>query len=209
MHRTRLLVVAVLAVAASGTRCPHALDTIVVDAPLEGAIFEDAGGAVEPAARVGSNFKLPTLAVRLDGVDLLEALGLIVPFNDASGVVSIAGTPVSISEFSFTLGSREIALLASGLPSGGHSFEVEAQRNDDVVVAEAVSFQVTGPMTLEAELLSAAGPRQPEGVGVEGVVFDASLGQPLAAPPVALSAGGELRSGFVPAAEARIQGGTP
>ena len=45
--------------------------------------------------------------------------------------------------------------------------------------------------------------------GPEGELAGATTGDPLAAPPVGLSDGGELRSGFVEAAEGLIAGGIP
>jgi hypothetical protein len=209
MRPSRLLALASLLPALLAAPC--GLRSIVIDVPFDGALLEDPGHTVALAARVGTNFNLATVEVRLDGVDLVAALGLVPPFTDAAGVVLIGSTPVSISEFSFTTNTspRFVDLVASGLDLGPHALEVEGVKNDaSGSLLDTANFEIFDPFALAAEALVPSGAR-PRDAGSEGTLFGATLGQPLAAPPVALSDGGELRSGFVEAAEALIAGGLP
>jgi hypothetical protein len=209
MRPSRLLALASLVPALLAAPC--GLRSIVIDAPFDGALLEDPSHGVALAARVGPNFNVATVEVRLDGVDVVAALGLVPPFTDASGVVVIGSTPVSISEFSFTTNTnpRLVDLVASGLDLGAHVLEVEGDKNDGSgSVVDVAGFGIFDPFALAAEAIVPGGAR-PRGAGSEGTLFGATLGQPLAAPPVTLSDGGELRSGFVEAAEALIAGGAP
>lgn len=209
MRRSRLLALAVLLPALLAAPC--GLRSIVIDTPFDGALLEDPGHGVALAARVGTNFDLATVEVRLDGVDLVAALGLVPPFTNASGVVVIGSTPVSITGFGFThdTNPRLVDLVASGLALGAHALEVEGEKTDGSgSVLDAAGFEIFDPFTLAAQTLVPGGAR-PRDAGGEGTLFGATLGQPLAAPPVALADGGELRAGFVEAAEALIAGGAP
>jgi hypothetical protein len=209
MRPSRLLALASLLPALLAAPC--GLRSIVIDAPFDGALLEDPGHTVALAARVGTNFDPGSVEVRLDGVDLVAALGLVPPFSDASGVVVIGATPVSISEFSFTTNTnpRLVDLVASGLALGPHALEVEGEKNDaSGSVVDLAGFEIFDPFAFAAEALVPGGAR-PRDAGAEGTLFGATLGQPLATPPVALADGGELRSGFVEASEALIAGGAP
>ena len=209
MRPSRLLALAALLPALLAAPC--GFRSIVIDAPFDGALLEDPGHGVALAARVGPNFDPATVEVRLDGVDLVAALALVPPFSEASGVVVIGSTPVSITGFSFTTDTnpRLVDLVASGLDLGAHALEVEGDKNDGSgSVVDSAGFQIFEPFSLAAEALVPGGAR-PRDAGSEGTLFGATLGQPLAAPPVALADGGELRTGFVEAAEALIAGGAP
>ena len=208
MRRSRLL--ALMAILPALLAAPCGLRSIVIDAPFDGALLEDPGHTVALAARVGTNFNVPSVEVRLDGVDLVAALGLVPPFTDAAGVVVIGPDSIAISGFSFTATNpRFVDLAASGLPLGAHALEVEGDKNDGSgSVVDAAGFEIFDPFALALEALVPGGAR-PRDAGSEGTLFGATLGQPLAAPPVALSDGGELRSGFVEASEALIAGGLP
>ncbi len=207
--RLPLVALMVLAVAGLMGACPGRLKTIVIDVPVETDLFEDVPSVVSTFTRVGNNFDETTVEARIDGVDLIAALGLVWPFADASGVVMIGATPVTVSGFHFNAAiPRQVFFDVTGLPPGSHSFEVTGERKNGFgSFTDDVGFDVTGPMTLEADVIAASGlPLGPEEFGAEGVLVNAALGQPLAAPPVALSDGGELREGFVPVAEGRIAG---
>jgi len=208
MRRSRLL--ALLAILPALLAAPCGLRSVVIDRPFDGALLEDPGHAVSLSARLGTNFALASVEVRLDGVDLVAALGLVPPFAGASGVVVVGSSPVAISEFSFTTGNpRRVDLVAAGLPLGAHALEVEADRNDGSGSAvDAAGFEIFDPFALAAEAIVPGGAR-PRDAASEGILFGATLGQPFAAPPVALGDGGELRSGFVEASEALIAGGAP
>ena len=209
MRSSRLLALAALAPALLAAPCGKR--SIVIDAPFDGALLEDPSHGVALAARVSTNFDPATVEVRLDGVDLVAALGLVPPFSDASGVVVIGSTPVSITGFSFTTDTnpRLVDLVASGLDLGAHALEVEGDKSDGSgSVVDAAGFGIFDPFALAAQALVPSGAR-PRDAGSEGTLFGATLGQPLAAPPVALSDGGALRSGFIEASEALIAGGVP
>ena len=111
MRPSRLLAVLAIVPALLAARC--GLQSIVIDAPFHGALLEDPGHAVALAARVGTNFDMASVEVRLDGVDLVAALGLVPPFAGASGVVVIGSTPVSISQFSFSQSNPRLVDLVA------------------------------------------------------------------------------------------------
>jgi hypothetical protein len=208
MGPSRLLAVLAILPALLAARC--GLQSIVIDAPFHGALLEDPGHAVALAARVGTNFDMASVEVRLDGVDLVAALALVPPFAGASGVVVIGSTPVSISQFGFSQSNpRLVDLVASGLALGPHLLEVQGDKNDGSgSVLDAAGFEIFDPFALAAEALVPSGAR-PRAAGSEGTLFGATLGQPLAAPPIGLADGGELRPGFVEASEALTAGGAP
>jgi hypothetical protein len=207
--RARLLALTTLLPAMLAAPC--GLRSVVIDIPFDGALLEDPGESVSLAARVGANFDTTTLEVRLDGVDLVAALGLVPPFGGASGVVVVGSTPVSISDFSATTNTnpRLVDLAASGLPLGPHLFEVEVARRDGSGNGlDLASFEIFEPFALASEAIVPSGAR-PRDAGAQATLFGATLGQPLASGPVTLSDGGELRSGFVEASEALVSGGGP
>jgi hypothetical protein len=203
--RLRALALALVAAGLLGAPCrPGGLGTIVVDQPLDGALLDDPGGGVSAAARVGTNFDTPTLEVRLDGVDLLAALGLVPPFSGAGGTVALGPDLVTLSDFSFRLTNpRQIDFTASGLPLGAHLFEVEGEKTSGGLVADAAGFDILEPFAQAAHAVPAGG-SGPRLAGTEGTLFTSSVAQPLAAPPVGLAGGGTLRSGFVEVSEALL-----
>jgi hypothetical protein len=182
----------------------------VIDVPVNGALLEDPSHSVSASARVGTNFQVASVEVRLDGVDLIAALGLVPPFGDAAGVVMIGSDPIAISGFDFITGNpRRVSFVAGGLPLGAHVLEVEASRNDGSGnLIDLAGFQIFDPFSLAAEAIVPGGAR-PRDLASGATLFGATLGQPLAAPPVAFGDGSELRSGFVEASEALISGGGP
>jgi hypothetical protein len=125
-------------------------------------------------------------------------------------LVVIGSTPVAISQFDVTATNpRFVDLVASGLALGPHVLEVAGDRKDGSGSSlDAAGFTVFDPFALAAEALVPSGAR-PRAAGSEGTLFGATLGQPLAAPPVGLADGGELRSGFVEVSEAATAGGPP
>jgi hypothetical protein len=189
---------------------PCGLRSIVIDAPFDGALLEDPGHTVSLSARIGANFDPASVEVRLDGVDLVAALGLVPPFTGASGVVLVGSDPIAISEFSFTTGGpRLVDLVADGLPLGVHALEVEGDKSDGSgSVVDTAGFEVFDPFALAAEAIVPGGAR-PRDLASGATLFGATLGQPLAAPPVGFGDGSELRSGFVEVSEALIAGGAP
>jgi hypothetical protein len=207
--RARLLAVSTLLPALLAAPCGP-LRTIVIDVPFDGALLEDPSHSVSLAARVGTNFDLASVEVRLDGVDLVAALGLVPPFANASGVVMVGPDPVAVSGFTFTsTNPRRVDLVAGGLPLGAHVLEVEGEKSDaSGSVVDLAGFQIFDPFALAAEAIVPSGAR-PRELASGATLFGATLGEPLAAPPVAFGDGSELRSGFVEASEALIAGGGP
>ena len=182
--------------------------------PEPGALVDDS--TLQAEGNFGPSFDVTTVEVRVDGVDLLDALGLAPPFEGLGGVVLIRGFPVTISDFTVRrsiengvfIGPWRVSFDVAGLPEGDHVFEIEGfETNNGVFRRSSAAFAVVPPFTLEAEAIVASGRRAPEAAGAEGMLQGASFGQPFAAPPVSFADDGELRSGFVEVSEARIAGG--
>ena len=177
------------------------------DEPAANALTAD--GSVEVVARTGVD--LGEASLELEQVGLADALGLTPPFQDQSGFVVVAGSPIAVTGFSiFTAdGSRHVHASLAGLPPGVFRLEVSGRNPQTNVTNQVqVSFRVVDHFTLDATDLPAAG--LPGGVAVsetEGILANASLGQAIAAPPVATLGGQTIRSGYVERAEALISGG--
>jgi hypothetical protein len=184
--------------------CP--LTTVQIRAPRPGSLHDDPGLAID--VRTGRNFVFESTVVRVDGVDLIAALGLVPPFAGASGNVSIGGDVVAVSDFTYLIPAatepiRVTATLA-GLDAGDHLLEAEATKPSSATTLKSAAFAVVEAFALEAEVIASAGTPAPALVPLGTSARAASLGDSLAAPPVGISGGGELRAGFVPAAAARI-----
>jgi hypothetical protein len=170
---------------------------------------DDPSGTIASAGRVGTNFDEASVEVRLDGVDLIAALSLTPPFTDVGGTLVIGSDVVTVSGFDFKLTNpRRIELVASGLSQGAHDLEVEAEKIGGGLVLDAAAFEVIAAFQSKASHVAAAG-SGPQHAGSQGILFSSSLGEPLAALPVGLSGGGQLRSGFVEVSEALSSGGAP
>jgi len=161
------------------------------------------------AAQVATAFDPLSVEVRVDGVDLIAALGLVPPFTDASGTVSIGGQPVQVSAFRYntaTAGNPKLVSAAlGGLPEGAHELAVSGLRvSNGQLVTDSHPFVVSSPLALALDVVPASANRT--GAAGGGTLAYGTLGASLAGPPVGLSDGGELRPGFVPAAEGRIAG---
>lgn len=202
---------AVLALAvllAMGPRCGGPLRRIVIDRPLDGSLFDDPTPVLGAAARLPTTVDVTTVEVRLDGVDLVAALGLTPPFSGASGAVAVGTGVVVVDDFQVTTDPHRVDLVVSGLAPGPHDLEVRAAKPAGPVLDDAVAFEMIDPLALVADAIPAAG-RGPQVAGAEGVLFSQGVGQPLAAPPVAYPGGGTLRSGFVEVSEAFVAAGSP
>jgi hypothetical protein len=190
-------------------QCPR------VEVPVFAALVDDS--AVLARGTVPAAHDVSTAEVWIDGLDLLAALGLAPPFQDAGGVVVLGSDLLTVTQFRFErdldggvpVGPWRVSLEIAGLPEGPHAFELRVETTEGELVRGGTRFSVVAPFTLEAATVASAGRYWLESAGAEGWLFTATLGQPLAAPPVPLSGGGELRSGFVEVSEARIAGGTP
>jgi hypothetical protein len=193
-----------LAVAlALATGCPPANPTIV--APKPNALLDDPGVAIE--IQVPRRFVHDATIVRVDGVDLVAALGLVPPFAGAAGNVAIGGDVVAVSGFDYVIpptGVIVIRATLAGLASADHLLEAEAFPSAGGDPTErSRAFAVVEPMTLEAEVIASAGTPAAPPVPANHA-GNATLGEPLAAAPVALANdAGSVRAGYVPAAQAR------
>ena len=178
--------------------------------------FEPAEGRIQVKAqpvlvwgRMGKNFDAATAAFAIDGVDLVAALGLTPPFENAGGVVAVGPDLVTVSGFTFqpsgTQASQFTVVLA-GLPPGPHLFTTSAERAGDLVAVDR-TFQLVDGFAQELAGTTSMGlVGGPRTLGAK-VLANESLGQAIAAPPAALAGGGSVRSGHVEAAEGRIAGG--
>lgn len=203
MRRGRALGIAWGAALLVATGCPP--PNLVIVAPRPNALLDDPSVAIE--VRVPRRFVLDGAIVRIDGVDLAAALALVPPFAGASGNVAIGGDVVSVSGFDYEIppaGDVRIRATLTGLASADHQIEAEAiPSGGGAASIKSRSFAVVEPMALEAEVIASSGTPPPPPV-TGNRAGNATLGEPLAAPPVALANGaGELRAGYVPAARAR------
>ncbi len=205
MHTRRIAALCLAALLATAGSCT--LQSVRIRLPVDGAVVDDA--TVRAEVRVGRNFVHESGVVRLDGVDLIAALGLTPPFAGEGGVVTVGTDTVTISSFDYLIQTGVPTIIDfefSGLSPGTHDLEAEAEKAaSGELVTRNAALEIVLPFTLEADLVAAAGqPGGAESAGSEGTLVNASLGDPIAGAPVALSGGSELREGFVAAAEARI-----
>jgi hypothetical protein len=194
-----------LAVTLAATACPPT--GITITKPRVNALEDDPGVAIE--VKVPQSFTTTTNIVRIDGVDLIAALGLTPPFADATGNVVVGADTIAVSNFDYVIpptGPVVISATLAGLPAANHTLQAEAHpAAGGSPNLKNRTFAVVEPMTLEAEVIASSGTPAPPPV-IGNHAGNATLGEPLAAPPVALSGGGELRAGYVPAAQARAGG---
>ncbi len=185
-----------------GSGCP--LSTVAIQAPRVGSLHDDPTIALD--VLVGRNFVQTATVVRVDGVDLIAALGLVPPFAGASGNVTIGGDLVAVTNFSYAIPAmtdpiRVTATLA-GLSVGDHTFQAEAPSpGGGAPTIKNSLFAVVEPFTKELEVIASAGTPPPGLLVIGNHVGGATLGESLAAPPVGIAGGGEVRAGFVPAAK--------
>jgi hypothetical protein len=201
--RVALLLAGVLLTLAAG--CP--LQTVAISAPKRGSLQDDPSVALD--VKVGRNYVATSATARVDGVDLAAALGLVPPFADAAGNVMIGSDVVAVTDFDYEIppsGPYRITATLTGLSAGDHTIDADAQLIAGGATARTNPFAVVEPFTLEAELIASSGTPPPGPVVVGDHIGVASLGESLAAPPVAISGGGEVRAGFVPAAQGRASG---
>lgn len=201
--RAALIVLAGLAL---GAPCTAPFSTVRVDQPRAQQLFDDPAPVVHGAGRVGTNFSLASIEVRLDGVDLVAALGLTPPFQTQGGAVMLPSGPVTISAFSvFTPGGQHTVVFdVAGLPQTAHTHEISALRiADSALVAASTSFTLTSPLGLAAQGFPAAARAVPA-VVPGGVLAHQTAGEASPAASLPIPGGGELRSGFAPVAEALV-----
>jgi len=196
-----------LAAALVATACPP--QTVTIHLPRANALVDDPGVAID--VKVPQSFAPAATIVQMDGVDLVAALGLAPPFANASGSVAIGADTVAITGFTWTIppsGPVAITATLTGLPPTGHTLEAQAfPAAGGAAVTKSRTFTVVEPMTLAAHVIASSGTPGPPLVSMNHA-GNATLGESLAGPPVALTNGaGQLRAGYVPAAHGR--GGGP
>ena len=187
-----------------GAGCP--LSTVSITDPRAGSLHDDP--AISLDVKVGRNFAQTGTVVRVDGVDLIAALGLVPPFAGASGNVTIAGELVAVSNFSYTIPAAtdpiQLTATLAGLSVGDHSLEAEAPPpGAGAPTIKSNRFAVVEPFTKELEVIASAGAAPPGLLVIGNHVGGATLGEALAGPPVGFAGGGTLRAGFLPAAQGR------
>ena len=203
-----LATLALICLALVGAKCTPVFNLV---APDDGALLDEDPVAV--VVMLAKAFDSTSVAVRVDGVDLIAELGLVPPFVNESGVVLVGGDPITVTGFSYdTTLPQVVPLLVSlqGLPLGAHAIEIEATRNNNqgqpVVLTRLADFDLVAGFSHPAVEIGSGGlGPAPQSFGSEGTLVGASLGAPLAGPPISYSDGSELRPGFVPVAEALIE----
>jgi hypothetical protein len=93
----------------------------------------------------------------------------------------------------------------TGLSPGDYALEAEAAKPGGEITAKTAAFAIVEPFGLAADVIASAGTPPPGPVTLPNRPANATLGESLAAPPVGISGGGEIRAGYVPAAAARAQ----
>jgi hypothetical protein len=197
----RVLAVALLLGLVGASCVPKAVEVL---APTDRSLVDDPAVAIE--VRVARTLDPESAAVRIDGVDVVAALGLTPPFADAAGVVSIGGTPVAISDFDYEIPSLDpvrVRLRAAGLAPGAHALEAEAFTLDGLdSVLDDATFDVVAAfaLALDATAASGGGPITPL-VQPSRKVARATLGDPLAG-SASTPGVGAVDTGFFSAAQA-------
>jgi len=179
------------------------------DDPSADEIFVTDSIAV--SIRTGVELGESSLEIEIDGVGLVAGLGLTPPFMGESGVLNIGPDTITITDFNvFTFQkARRIQATLSGFSPGSRELHVSGVTPETMLVTEgSIFFTVVDFLTLELPHVPAAGsPDGPVESATAGTLANASLGQAIAAPPVATLGGNSIRSGHVEAAEALISGG--
>lgn len=181
-----------------------------VHSPRDGEILVT--GVVEVDASLGRKLDGATLALEIEGVDLAAALGLVPPFSDESGMTSVGGDVVTVTGFTIETplqGPHVVQATIAGLSPGTYGLVVSGEVSGSMnLQSSALDFLVVESLALEAVDLPAAGlPGGAVALPTQGVLGNASLGQALAAPPIATQGGASIRSGHVEVAEGLIAGG--
>jgi len=195
-----------LAAALVATACPPS--TVTINLPRANALLDDPGVAID--LTVPQSFTPTATIVRIDGVDLVTALGLVPPFANASGSITVGADTIAVTGFTWTIppsGPVAITATLTGLPIADHVLEAQGfPSGGGAATTKSRSFAVVEPMTLEAHEIASSGTPAMPPVSANHA-GNATLGESLAAPPVALSNGaGTLRAGYVPAAQGRAGG---
>jgi hypothetical protein len=205
--RGRTLLAALLAACALGAECGG--PPVSIQTPGDAQLVDDP--SVLASGRVARALDETTAELLVDGVDLLDALGLVPPFANASGVVPIGGVPVAVSELSWALppGSFDtVSVRLAGLDAAPHLLQLRALDAAGTTLRSASrSFTVSGPLSLAAEAWDAGGLRSGGQALSLGEASAASLGAPFSAGVVPFTGGGSIREGL-PATAAAL-GGTP
>jgi hypothetical protein len=137
--------------------------------------------------------------VNLDGVDLLQALGVIPPFNRAKGEVLLGQDTVSVNHFSYRTRGRgwdAISIMLAGLSQGAHVLEAGAHGPEETRSALS-AFEIVGlfgmaPNGPTSSGIASARSQFPSGMRLEGAV----AGAPTSGAPADLPGGQLMLPGF-------------
>lgn len=203
----RALFFLLLAAGTLGANCNP--PRVSIQTPGEAQIIDDS--SVLATGRVARALDETTGELIVDGVDLLDALGVVPPFANVAGVVVIDGAPVQVSEFSWTGAPGQadtVSVRLAGLPADAHLLELKAFDPGPAVVRSVTrAFLVSEPLALVLEAFDAGGLRAGAQALPLGEASAASLGAALSAGEIPIAGGESIREGL-PAAAAAL-GGTP
>jgi hypothetical protein len=203
--RRVVVLLALGAVALTAATCPQ----VVVDSPRHLQIVDDP--AVPVVARFGQNIDATTSEIRLDGVDLLDALGLVPPFTGAGGVVVIGSQTVTVSGFEYLIAPpqpQRVRFTLTGLDPTTHVIELRGVNTIAELQTSTRTFSVSTPLALAVDAFDAGGSAAPKGL-TSGSAYATSLAPPWSAGRIPLSDGGSIRPAVAGAAAALAPGGTP
>jgi len=196
---TALVVGSVLFVLGCPPRSPVRLTS-----PGPGEIFTS-GTLVLDGSLAGSVL-LESVSVELDGVDLVVALGLTPPFENAAGVVMIDGAPVDVVDLDLVAPPDSRAILRGrieGLAGGAHVLQVASDRSGGDSVAQVRDFELVDGLAEAAQAVLASGLHGGPQVSQSGdILVNAALGEPLVGPVAVGTGGEEFRPGIVAVSEA-------
>jgi hypothetical protein len=204
--RASLALGLLLAVATLGSTCNP--PRVTIQTPREAQLIDDA--SVSMSGRVARPLDEATGALFVNGVDLIDALGVVPPFADVAGVVMIGGEPIQVSEFHWVSAPQTadaVSVRLTGLPPAFHLLELRAEDQAAALHSASVAFAISAPLGLVLETWDAGGRRLGAQALPLGEASTASLGAAVAGGAIPLAGGDSLHEGL--AASAAALGGNP
>jgi hypothetical protein len=186
------------AVALTAATCPQ----VVVDSPRHLQIVDDP--AVPVLARFGQNIDPATSEIRLDGVELLDALGLVPPFTGAGGIVVIGSQTVTVSGFEYVIvppQPQRVRFTLTGLDPAAHVIELRGVNALSELQTSTRTFSVSTPLALAVDTFDAGGSAAPKGL-TSGSAYATSLAPPWSAGHIEFSDGSSIGTAVAGAAAA-------
>lgn len=181
---------------------------VTIQTPRDAQLIDDA--SVVMSGRVARPLDETTGELLVNGVDLIDALGVVPPFVDVAGVVLIGGELIQVSEFHWIAAPQTadaVSVRLTGLPPAFHLLELRAEDQAAALHAASASFAVSEPLALVLESWDAGGQRFGTQALPLGEASTASLGAAVAGGSIPLAGGASLHEGL--AASAAALGGNP